>query len=276
MNTMVLSHPVLSGTIVAEPENSPGRSVGIPAAAARACALDVGRTHAVVVREAASAADMEAVWRLTHDAYVEQGYCAPQPDGRLIHYPHLEGIPETTVLVAEENGEIVGTNSLTLDGPAGLHVDADFTTECDRIRVEVRAAGKTLGASWRIATKSSCRSVTAVVKSLIRETVRRFVEADVETVVFTFNPRHERIYKRLLNMSTVARHGGTVHGLNNAPAVFMRWEMATCPDQWLVTPAEFARRECARMAAANTESNLPAKKQSATMRRFPCRAADNA
>ena len=251
MNTMTLTRDAMYGMAVAEPAVEGARcradSGGLrDALAARSRAAAEDRPHVPVVRVAATAADMDKVYRLTHDAYLEQGYCAPQPDGRLIHYPHLDGIPETTVLVAEENGQIVGTNSLTLDGPAGLHVDSDFKAECDRIRAEARAAGRRLGASWRIATRSSCRQVAVVVKSLIRETVSRFVADGVETVVFTFNPRHERIYKRLLNMRTVARHGGTVHGLNNAPAVFMRWEMATCPDQWLTTPAEFARRELAR------------------------------
>ena len=214
--------------------------------AAAAVRAVVGTEQALTVREACGAAEMDEVYRLTHDTFLEQGYCEPQPDGRLIHYPHLEGLPETTTLIAEEHGEIVGTNSMTLDNPVGLHVDVDFKAECDRIRAECRALGRSLGASWRIATKGSCRNTTAVIKGLIRETVRRFIVGGVETVVFTFNPRHERIYRRLLNMKTIARYDGTVRGLNNAPAVFMRWDLETCPDMWLRTHDEFARREAAR------------------------------
>ncbi len=256
MKTMTLSQGVMGGGFI---RNGGGRDTATADEAnrfrgrfARVRSAEAVRTsgsvaeHILTVREATDTADLDAVYRLTHDAFLEQGYCEPQPDGRLIHYPHLEGLPETTALVAEENGEIVGTNSVTLDGPAGLHVDVDFKTECDRIRAECSALGRSLGASWRIATKRSCRSATAVIKGLIRETVRRFVAGSVETVVFTFNPRHERIYKRLLNMTTIARHGGTVQGLNNAPAVFMRWDLETCPDQWLRTRDEFARREAAR------------------------------
>ena len=44
--------------------------------------------------------ELDQIYKLTHDAYVERGYCEPQPGGKLIHYPHLDHIPETTILVA--------------------------------------------------------------------------------------------------------------------------------------------------------------------------------
>ncbi|MCW8131588.1 MAG: hypothetical protein KIS92_14670 [Planctomycetota bacterium] len=194
------------------------------------------------VREARSEADMDAVYRITHDAYVVKGYCTPQPDGRLVHYPHLDGIPETTVYVAELDGEIVGTNAVTLDGPNGLHVDHDFKDECDAIRAE----GRRLAASWRIATRENLRSDTRVVMALIQETIRFWVMNDLDTCVCTFNPRHERIYKRLLNMVTVATRFESVAGLSNAPAVFMRLDLANIPDRWLDTPQMKSRMAALR------------------------------
>ena len=124
-------------------------------------------------------------------------------------------------------------------------MDEDFKAECDRIRAE----GRRLCASWRIATKSTYRGTLKLVKGLIQETVSRVIAAECLTCVFTFNPRHERIYKRLLNMRTVARRGGSINGLNNAPAVFMRWDLESCPDTWLRTAEERARRDSARKAS---------------------------
>jgi len=180
------------------------------------------------VREIQNAAELDEVYRLTHDAYLERGYCTAQPDGKLIHYPHLDNIPQTTILVAIENGRIVGTNSFTLDGPQGLHVDKDFKSECDAIRAE----GRALGASWRIATHKHLHGETRVVMALIEETLKCMLHHDVATAVFTFNPRHERIYKKLLNMDTVARSENT-NGLNSAPAVFMRLDAERIPERWL-------------------------------------------
>lgn len=180
-----------------------------------------------VVRPIQNARELDEVHRLTHDAYLERGYCTPQPNGRLAHYPHLDVIPETTVLVAVQNGEIVGTNSWTMDGPNGLHVDSDFKPECDAIRRE----GRRVASAWRIATRSICRGERTVVMEMIRQTIRGCLVAGASTCVFTFNPRHERIYQRLLNMETVARSTGT-KGLTEAPAVFMRLDKENIPARW--------------------------------------------
>ncbi|MFC1479119.1 hypothetical protein ACFL6F_00840 [Planctomycetota bacterium] len=183
----------------------------------------------IIIRPVQNSWEMDKVYRIVHDAYLERGYIEKQPDGKLIHYPHLDGIPETTILVALENGEIVGTNSITIDGPFGMHVDEDFKKECDQIRFENRL----LASSWRIATKKSCRNERKAVMQLIQETVDHALGNGVETMLFTFNPRHERIYKKLLNMITVAKNGGSVTGLSNAPAVLMRVDDKDLPARWL-------------------------------------------
>jgi hypothetical protein len=214
------------------PRNSSNISAALRAIPANDPGLARPAEAEVLVRPVRDDAELDCVYRITHDAFVERAYCAVQPDGRLIHYPHLDHIAETTVLVAIVDGQIVGTNSWTLDGPQGLHVDSDFKTECDAIRRE----GRRLSSSWRIATTSKCRSERKVVMALIQETLVQSVEAGVLTSLFTFNPRHERIYRHLLNMQTVARNDGT-RGLNNAPAVLMRLDRENIPEVWLQAAA---------------------------------------
>ena len=201
----------------------------------------------LTIRPVQNAMEMDQVYRLTHDAYVWRGYNQPQPDGRLVHYPHLDNIPETTVLIAVEHGRILGTNSITLDGPRGLSVDGDFKFDCDGIRKERRP----LAASWRIATREDLRGETRVVMGLIQETVRWGISAGVLTCMFTFNPRHERIYKKLLNLETVARCEET-KGLKNAPAVLMRLDLENCPQRWLDTQELRDAQQSIRERAART------------------------
>ncbi|MCK6473383.1 MAG: hypothetical protein L6R28_16690 [Planctomycetes bacterium] len=185
--------------------------------------------HKVVVRPVRSSLELEEVYRLTHDAYVERNYCTPQPDGKLIHYPHLENIPETTVLVALQDGKVMGTVSLTLDGPQGIHADLDFA---DVARL-ARSEGRKLGAAWRMATRQTLRGERQVVMALIGEVVSYAFEVfDLDTFLCTFNPRHERIYGRLLGMRTIARNE-TSEGLENAPAVLMRCDREMVPEKWL-------------------------------------------
>lgn len=183
----------------------------------------------VIVRPVRSGAELEEVYRITHDAFLERGYCSPQPNGQLIHYPKLENIPETTVLVALQEGQVMGTVSLTLDGPHGLHVDTDFKATVDQVRAE----GIKVGAAWRIATRHALRGERQVVMALIGEVVSYAFEVfDLDTFLCTFNPRHERIYGRLLGMRTIARNEVS-EGLENAPAVLMRCDRANVPEKWL-------------------------------------------
>ncbi len=186
----------------------------------------------IEVREVQDTHEMDAVYRLIHDSFLERGYCTPQPNGKLIHHPHLDHVEETTVLTAWENGKLVGTNSVTRDGPLGLPMDKDFKRECDDMRNE----GRVLGASWRLGTHFSQRGDTRIIMALIEETICTVFRKGVQTGIFTFNPRHEGIYQRMLNMQSIA-YSENVNGLKSAPAVLMRLDVENIPERWLELPS---------------------------------------
>jgi len=169
-------------------------------------ALDAGDTEGLA-----------RVWRLTHAQYVCRGYCEPQPDGLLRHYPALDGIPETTVLIAEEGAELKGTVTLTLDGPRGLHTDHAFPRETSKVRGMALAAHEVLASSWRIVT--ACRK-RRVVFDLISAVVGEMEQQGVDICLFTFHPRHRRFYQRSGNLEVIAEceNDPSVHG---NPAILM-------------------------------------------------------
>ena len=173
----------------------------------------------MIIRRIQTTEELERVYRLTHDVYVKSGYCKSKKNGRLVHYPHLDNIPETTVFIAIKNGKIVGTNSITLDGPKGLHVDEDFLNDVNKVRAE----GRRLVASWRIVT--DCKGIKPVIELISKTTDYALNELKAETALFTFHPKHERFYKKFLNMRTIARNG--CMKLDNAPAVLMRVDKET-------------------------------------------------
>jgi hypothetical protein len=59
------------------------------------------------------------------------------------------------------------------------------------------------------------------------------VELEFETVLFTFNPKHESFYRKLLNAETVAYQERMDNAHIEAGAVLMRVEMKNCNDRWL-------------------------------------------
>lgn len=174
----------------------------------------------MLIRPALDAADFDAVYRLTHDAYVALGYIGPQPDGRLRHYADIDAAPENMVVVAVDDDAIVGTVSITLDGPDGLHVDHDFPAACDAVRAE----GRPIGAAWRIITEPGHRATMALVLDLIRATTDILGRCGIETALLSFAPRHERAYQRLLGLATIARTEGTAD--LRTSAVLMRGSVA--------------------------------------------------
>ena len=174
----------------------------------------------MVVRRIQTTQELHDVWRLTHDVYVKAGYCKRRETGWLIHYPRLDNIIETAVFIAIENGRIIGTNSITLDGPKGLHVDDDFPKEVNKIRKE----GRRLVASWRIVT--DCKGIMPVVRLIKKTLAFGLNELWAETALFTFNPEHENFYKKYLNMTTIAKRD-CIGKLHNAPAVLMRADKET-------------------------------------------------
>jgi len=200
----------------------------------------------MTVRTAESQADLQLVWRLTHDVYVGEGYATPRPDGMLRHYPHLDLIPQTVVFMVEDDaGRLLGSNSYTMDSPAGLHADDDFKDVIDDVRAESRLAGKRLAGSWRIVTRPGCREQLAVAMQLISATLAHaWGRPDrVDRVLFTFNPKHEGFYGRMLGLKTIAgpRQGRSVRG---APAILMRGEMSEMVARW---ERVVARRSSARL-----------------------------
>lgn len=176
-----------------------------------------------VIREARTLRELDEVHRVTHDSIVGAGYMAPQVGGRIISYPALDPSPLTTILIAVEDGRIVGTNSVTADGPLGLHTDVYFPAETDAVRQE----GRRLVSSFRIATDPGwcSRHGNALVLDLVKWTA--FVAIHkyrFETMLCAFNPKHEVLYRRLLDATTIARREDLGHGEVKAGAVLMRIE----------------------------------------------------
>jgi hypothetical protein len=187
----------------------------------------------VKIRPIKSQDELEQVYCLTHDLYVVEGYCKPKPDRRLIHYPHLDGIQETTVFVAVEDGKVIGSNSLTVDGPHGLHVDMDdeYRDKVKQIRDECRANAWNLGSSWRIVVSSLSHNVKAVL-GLIGITVEHIYMHKLHRVLYNFHPRHARFYNLILGLETLAEGTCGADGLSHPPSVLMVSDYARLHKHW--------------------------------------------
>lgn len=179
------------------------------------------------IRTAETEADMEGIYRLVYDAYLEKGFIEPKTVPRLKYNSELDGIAETTVLAVEGAGLLLGTISVTLDGPAGLPADRDFKTMADTVRRE----GRTLAGVWRLVTRCGYTDERNLVMALIGEAVQVALRHQVQSCLCAIHPKHEHFYKRLLGMTRIA-YARSMKGLLNSPGVCLRCDAEDVPEWW--------------------------------------------
>src|SRR5438046_2148846 len=107
---------------------------------------DLQAAQELAVRPIANSRDLFAVYHLANDYFQSKGFSNHHPDGIWASHPDFDHSAETTVLVAVQGQEIVGSVTLTRDGHKGLTADELFAATCASIRSE----GKRLGEVWRL------------------------------------------------------------------------------------------------------------------------------
>jgi hypothetical protein len=171
--------------------------------------------------------DLEQVYRLIHDAYLEKGYCDAQDNQQLTYFEHLDHIPETTIFLARLHDQYVGTLSLTEHNALGVPVDDVFKPAYDDVVNEnVRTA-----VIWRLAIAKPYREMTFIVVELIKRTLWRCFDQGIDASISTVHQRQERLYKKLFNMSVLAYNDG-IADFAHVPCVMLRWDREKCPRRW--------------------------------------------
>ncbi len=172
----------------------------------------------ITITAANTPGQMRAVHRLTYEAYLAKGLCRADPSERLQHYSHLDYIAETTVLTAMVGDKLVGTVSITLDGPAGLHVDEDFP---DNMRW-LRRRQTRLAAAWRIVTDPAYRGDRRLITRLMRAGFEEAIAHKADWLVCSFHPRRQKVHGKLGFETLAWSH---CRALSSAPVVLMLYDM---------------------------------------------------
>jgi hypothetical protein len=108
-----------------------------------------------------------------------------------------------------------------------------FREETDAIRKECKEKKLNLSACWRIVTRPQNRGTMEMLLKIIDITVKdSFLDAEV--CLFTFHPKHSKIYQRILDLSTIAGPKDDT-SVNGSPAVLMRADFEQLINKWKVT-----------------------------------------
>lgn len=169
----------------------------------------------LVVKIAETGEERAAAFRLLHDEYVSAGLAVPDESGmRITRYHHL---PTTRVVIAVEEGAVVGTLSLIQRTSAGVPAEGLFDLS------SLWATGAHLEEVSSLTVKRSLRTAGAhgeVMFRLFRFAIHDSVDRGAVHWVATFHPRHRHLYEELLGFELLEEREVKSHEfVNGAPAM---------------------------------------------------------
>jgi GNAT superfamily N-acetyltransferase len=154
---------------------------------------DPNPSERLELKIADSKEELEACFRLLHDAYVEHGFMKPHPSGMRVTLYHA--LPTTTTLCAKWDDDVVGTISLIRDDSAfgfPLHTVFDLS--------EVRAREGSVAEVSALAVHPAFRKTGGAIlfplMKFMYEYATRFF--DTRHLVIAVNPNRIEMYESLL------------------------------------------------------------------------------
>jgi GNAT superfamily N-acetyltransferase len=158
--------------------------------------------------------ELEACFRLLHDAYVASGFMRPDPSGLRVTPYHA--LPTTTTLCAKFDGQVVGTMSLIREGVFGFPLQSVFDLATVRAR-EGRIAEVSALAVHPAFRKTGGAILFPLMKFMYEYCTQYF---DTRHLVIAVNPSKIELYESLLLFERLQQHVVDNYDFaNGAPAV---------------------------------------------------------
>ena len=168
--------------------------------------------------------ELEACFALLHDAYVGEGYMAPDPSGLRVTAYHA--LPTTTTLCAKVDGRVVGTLSLIREGLFGFPMQTAFDLAAVRAK-QGRIAEVSALAVHRDYRRTGGRILFPLMK-FMHDYCRAYF--DTRHLVIAVNPNKIEMYEALLGFERLpAAVVDRYDFANGAPAVGATLDLHALP-----------------------------------------------
>jgi len=158
--------------------------------------------------------ELEACFRLLHDAYVGSGFMKPDPSGMRATIYHA--LPTTTTLCAKFDGEIVGTISLIRESIFGFPLQSAFDLQ------EIRAKGGSIAEVSALAVHPKFRKTGGAIMFPLMKFMWEYsyLYFDTRHLVIAVNPDRIEMYESLLMFERLESAAVDQYDFaNGAPAV---------------------------------------------------------
>ena len=186
---------------------------------------DPAPTDRLVLKIADTREELEACFRLLHDAYVSSGLMQPQPSGMRVTIYHA--LPTTTTLCAKYDGEVVGTLSLIRESVLGFPLQRIFDLSALRAKNGNIAEVSALAIARRF--RRTGGSILFPLMKFMYEYCTTFF--DTRHLVIAVNPDHIEMYESLLFFQRLSQNVVENYDfVNGAPAVGATLDLGTAPE----------------------------------------------
>ncbi|MDD2881474.1 MAG: GNAT family N-acetyltransferase [Rhodoferax sp.] len=188
-------------------------------------ACDANPDPRLVLKIAETKEELEACFRLLHDAYVASGFMTPDPSGMRATIYHA--LPTTTTLCAKFDGEVVGTISLIRESLFGFPLQAIFDLN------EVRTHKGNIAEVSALAVHPKFRKTGGTILFPLMKFMYDYCTTffDTRHLVIAVNPNRIEMYESLLFFQRLAENFVANYDFaNGAPAVGASLDLHHAPE----------------------------------------------
>ncbi|MEO7938391.1 MAG: hypothetical protein ABIR55_07195 [Burkholderiaceae bacterium] len=181
----------------------------------------------LVLKIADTKEELEACFRLLHDAYVSSGFMKPAPSGLRATIYHA--LPTTTTLCAKFDDEVVGTLSLIRESVFGFPLQAIFDLKA------VRARGGKIAEVSALAVHPDFRKTGGAILFPLMKFMYEYCTTffDTRHLVIAVNPNRIEMYESLLLFKRLAESKVDSYDFaNGAPAVGAALDLRSAPRKY--------------------------------------------
>ena len=186
---------------------------------------DFASRSGITIHPVTNSHEFFEVYRMAYDAYRDQDSPPASKDSVWIPFPEFDHASASTILVAERQGEIVGSVSITFDGPRGLPLDKSFG---GRPAFLFRNQGLRLAEIWRLVTKATVADGSMIAAALLQDVVERLKQQEIQTsLVSVLFPYAALCREQLKAVTLWSGHASTASLVQ--PSTLLRFDLQTPP-----------------------------------------------
>jgi GNAT superfamily N-acetyltransferase len=184
----------------------------------------------LVLKIAETKEELEACFKLLHDAYVSSGFMKPAPSGLRATIYHA--LPTTTTLCAKFDGQVVGTLSLIRESVFGFPLQAIFDLKA------VRAKGGKIAEVSALAVHPDFRKTGGAILFPLMKFMYEYCTTffDTRHLVIAVHPTRIEMYESLLFFKRLTENKVDNYDFaNGAPAVGATLDLRRAPRKYKQT-----------------------------------------